>query len=229
MRGIRMDILIEAKMICKKYNPNSKYMELAPTSLNIEKGKIYVITGKSGSGKTTLLNILGGIDTPTTGHVNINHKSFFDLSDTEQSKIRNQQFGFVFQTFNLIPELTVFENIQLPKHFNHNLKINYSDIEELSKRLGIDLLLHKKPFQLSAGEQQRVAIARALIVNPDIIFADEPTGNLDSENSKNIADLLVTSVVKRNTTLVIVTHEECLIHHEHIKLYMSNGTLRMEE
>ncbi len=220
---------MESDSISKKYNPNSSYIELLPTSIKIEKGLIYVIKGKSGSGKTTLLNILGGIDKPTSGNVYFNQKSFYDLSDKDQSLLRNQKYGFIFQTFNLLPELTVKENIELPKHFNHNLTIKKTDIVELSKELGIDSLLNKKPFELSGGEQQRVAIARALITNPDIIFADEPTGNLDSENSKIIADMLVRMVTSRKTTLIIVTHEENLIEHEHIKLIIHNGKLSMEE
>lgn len=223
-----MSILMEASSISKKYNQNSNYMELLPTSIKIEKGLIYVIKGKSGSGKTTLLNILGGIDKPTSGIVYFNQRSFYDLSDKDQSKIRNEKYGFIFQAFNLIPELTVFENIELPKHFNHDIKINKSDIVKLSEELGINALLNKKPFQLSGGEQQRVAIARALITNPEIIFADEPTGNLDSTNSKIIADLLVRIVAIRETTLVIVTHEEHLIENKHIKLTIHNGELKVE-
>lgn len=224
-----MSILMEAENISKKYNLNSQYMELLPTSIKIEKGKIYVIRGKSGSGKSTLLNILGGIDRPTSGNVYVKENSFYNLSDEAQSKIRNISYGFIFQTFNLIPELTVFENIELPKHFNRHLKIKASDIIDISNELGIESLLYKKPFELSGGEQQRVAIARALITNPEIIFADEPTGNLDRINSKIIADLLVSFVVDRKASLIVVTHEEIFIEHEHIKLTMTNGELRVEE
>lgn len=222
-----MSILMETSLISKKYNPNSEYMELLPTSVKIEKGIIYVINGKSGSGKTTLLNILGGIDKPTSGIVYFNQESFYDLSDNAQSKIRNEKYGFIFQSFNLIPELTILENIKLPGYFNKNLKISKSDIIKLSEELGINYLLNKKPFQLSGGEQQRVAVARALITKPDIIFADEPTGNLDSTNSEIVADLLIRAVVSRNTTLIIVTHDNHLIKHNHINMTICNGELSM--
>lgn len=224
-----MSIILEASSISKKYNPNSTQIELLPASIKIKKGVIYVIKGKSGSGKSTLLNILGGMDKPTSGKVFIGPSSFYDLQDNEQSKIRSQKFGFVFQSFNLIPELTVYENIELPKHFNRFLKIDKSSILDLAEELGIFRLLNKKTFQLSGGEQQRVAIARALITNPEIIFADEPTGNLDVANSKIIADLLTGIVVTRKASLLIVTHEERLIEHEHIKLTLHNGQLNVED
>lgn len=220
--------IIEASQIRKKYNASSIRDDLATTSLTIHAGCIYVIKGKSGSGKTTLLNILGGMDPPTSGKVYVDQQSFYDLPDKEQSRIRNKKFGFIFQSFNLIPELTVYDNIQLPKYFNSELEIHRSDIVGLADELGIVNLLQKRANQLSGGEQQRVAIARALITNPEIIFADEPTGNLDAHNSKVIADLLSDAVMRRNATLVLVTHEECLMQYDHINLTMSNGELMTE-
>lgn len=224
-----MTAIMKASMISKKYIPGSATMELAPCSLVLEKGMIYVIKGKSGSGKSTLLNLLGGIDKPSSGSVFFQGNSFYELSDKEQSKIRNENFGFIFQSFNLIPELTVQENIELPKYFNRSCDINPSRIASIAHEIGIGSLLRRKPHQLSGGEQQRVAIARALITNPDIIFADEPTGNLDTANSRIIADLLAGIVASRKATLVLVTHEERLIEHEHINLIIHNGQLKAEE
>lgn len=224
-----MSTLMKANNICKKYSSSINHFELKPASISLEKGKIYVIKGKSGSGKSTLLNIIGGMDRPTSGSVFFNNNSFYDLADKVQSKIRSEKYGFVFQSFNLIPEMTVKENIELPRYFNKNLAIDDAKINNIAEELAIRSLLQSKPSQLSGGEQQRVAIARALITSPEIIFADEPTGNLDSSNSKVIAKLLVNAVLNRNTTLVLVTHEENLIEHEHVKLYMHNGELKLGE
>lgn len=224
-----MNILLKANNICKKYHSNANHFELKPSSVSFEKGEIYVIKGKSGSGKSTLLNIIGGMDRPTSGSVYFNNQSFYELSDKEQSRIRNEKYGFIFQSFNLVPEMTVKENIELPKFFNKNLLIDNVKISRLAEELGIKSLLNSKPSQLSGGEQQRVAIARALITSPEIIFADEPTGNLDSFNTQVIAKLLVEVVSSRKATLVVVTHEANLIDHPHIKLLMHNGELKTED
>ncbi|MBD2845510.1 ABC transporter ATP-binding protein [Paenibacillus sp. IB182496] len=224
-----MTLLIKTNNICKKYNSNINQFQLKPTSISFEKGKIYIIKGRSGSGKSTLLNIIGGIDRPTSGTVFFNNESFYDLSDNKQSEIRNKNFGFVFQSFNLIPELTAKDNISLPKHFNKNININDNKINRIAEELGIKHLLNSKPFQLSGGEQQRIAIARALITTPEIIFADEPTGNLDNLNSQNVAKLLIDLVSNRNVTLILVTHEENLIKHQHTKFFMHDGELKLEE
>ncbi|GIQ68124.1 ABC transporter ATP-binding protein [Xylanibacillus composti] len=221
--------LLNANFITKKYSSASTQAELQSLSYKFKKGNIYVIKGKSGSGKSTLLNILGGMDKPTSGSVYYKGRSFYELSDKEQSIIRNKEFGFIFQSFNLIPELTVQDNIHIPKYFNKDLQISSSSVEDLSHELGIYSILHKKPPQLSGGEQQRVAIARALITNPEIIFADEPTGNLDLANTTKIADLLVYLVASRNSTLILVTHEQNLIKHPHIELTLQDGVLKADE
>ncbi|PWW00871.1 putative ABC transport system ATP-binding protein [Paenibacillus cellulosilyticus] len=224
-----MTELMKAVNICKKYVPSSDSMELRPQSLSLEKEKIYVIKGKSGSGKSTLLNILGGIDRPTLGSVYYNGQSLYDLPDKEQSRIRNENFGFVFQSFNLIPEFTVKENIILPKYFNRYSNITPASISRMAEEMGIGSLLNRKVYQLSGGEQQRVAIARALITDPEILFADEPTGNLDSETSKVIVNLLTRTVTSRRATLVVVTHEEKLIDCEHTDLTISDGKIKVED
>lgn len=195
-------------------------------NISLEKGKVYVIEGKSGSGKSTLLSMLGGLEPPTYGKIMFKGKSFYDLEEDEQATIRGKSFGFVFQSFNLIPELTVKENIELPIHFitDKNLILN---IQDLTKVLEIDKKLNHKPAYLSGGEQQRVAIARALITNPEIIFADEPTGNLDYKTTKIIVDLLSKLNIERQITLVIVTHERGLINIPHTKFEMKDGQLRV--
>ncbi|WP_028562871.1 ABC transporter ATP-binding protein [Paenibacillus pinihumi] len=223
-----MVTILRANNISKKYNPDSINYELQSTSISLEKGITYVIKGKSGSGKSTLLNILGGIDRPTSGSVFFKNRSFYDLSDKEQSKIRNKEIGFIFQNFNLIPELTIEENIELPKYFSKALEITSHSIKQISEELGIFQLLKKKPFQLSGGQQQRVAIARALITNPEIIFADEPTGNLDDFNSRNISNVLCNIAMKKETTVVIVTHQKNLIDYKHVGIVLEDGILSME-
>ncbi|GFN33791.1 ABC transporter ATP-binding protein [Paenibacillus xylaniclasticus] len=224
-----MGDILTARSISRKYNPNSDHQELKNVYLNFQENKIYLIRGKSGSGKTTLLNILGGMSKPDTGSVNYKQRSIYDLSEKEQALIRNKSFGFVFQSFNLIPELSAKENILLPKYFNPKLTLTDRDVKDLSDELAIGSLLHKEVYLLSGGEQQRVAIARALITQPDIIFADEPTGNLDSTNSSNVFDLLMKSVLVRKATLLMVTHENRAIQYPHENLFIRDGVVEQLE
>ncbi|MED4406613.1 ABC transporter ATP-binding protein [Heyndrickxia coagulans] len=223
-----MGALIEASRICKRYNQKSNNMELKETSLSIEKGKIYVIEGKSGAGKSTLLNILGGMEKPTSGKVYYKGKSFYDLKDSDQAAIRGEKYGFVFQSFQLIPELTVKENIELPLIFT-NRQEKMDKIAELARHLGIENQLHKLPDFLSGGEQQRVAIARALITEPEIIFADEPTGNLDSATTKKIIHLFTRLCNEKNITLVVVTHEKNLFEFPDNLFLVKNGRLQVAQ
>ncbi|USB33580.1 ABC transporter ATP-binding protein [Paenibacillus sp. YPG26] len=224
-----MTVILKATGISKKYKALTNSAVISHCSIEIEKGKTYVIKGKSGSGKTTLLNILGGIDKPSSGSVYYQGRSFYELSDNEQSRIRNEDFGFIFQSLNLIPELTVYENIELPRFFNRSCKISGSDISNIASEIGIGSLLHRKTYQLSGGEQQRVAIARALITSPNIIFADEPTGSLDASTSKIIAELLTRTVKIREVALVLVTHEEKIIEEDHIELTINDGKIETLE
>jgi ABC-type lipoprotein export system ATPase subunit len=219
--------IIRATDITKKYNKNSNQNVLKTTQFSIEKGVIYVIEGKSGSGKSTLLNILGGMEKPTQGKVYYKNDSLYDLNDIKQAKIRGEKFGFVFQSFQLIPELTVKENIELPLQFIDNPK-NSRNVQELAEELGIISQLHKKPTFLSGGEQQRVAIARALITSPEILFADEPTGNLDQVTSKIIVDILTRLCIQQHVSLVVVTHEKQLFNHPHNLYTMQDGKLKAE-
>jgi putative ABC transport system ATP-binding protein len=220
-----LSAILRTSEISKTFLNNQTVVK--PTSIEIKKGKIYVIEGKSGSGKSTLLSMLGGLEQPTQGKVYFNNRSFYELSDQEQAQIRGCSFGFVFQSFNLLPELSVKENIELPLIFNENTQQKLN-VKELAERLYIDSLLHKKTSLLSGGEQQRVAIARALITLPDIVFADEPTGNLDHYSTKVIVKLLTELNAKYGISLVIVTHEKNLIDTPHTLFTMKNGELRME-
>ena len=183
---------------------------LKELSLEIGSQEYVSILGPSGSGKSTLMYILGMLDTPSTGKYIINNQDTSELSDDQISKLRNSFIGFVFQQFNLINKLTVLENIMLPAiYFNGSLTYDIKDRAwELLKRFGIDHRAHASPNKISSGEQQRVSIARALILDPQLILADEPTGNLDSTNGEIILDLIDELHDKDKKTVIIVTHEQ---------------------
>ncbi|RSK53960.1 ABC transporter ATP-binding protein [Bacillus canaveralius] len=220
--------ILRAESVHKVYEGNGNKSVLKPTSISINKGSIHVIEGKSGSGKSTLLSILGGMEFPSSGKVFFENRSIYDLADSEQAMIRGQYFGFVFQSFHLIPELTIRENIGLPLHFSKQ-KNKDVVVEELAEQVGIAPHLSKKPSYLSGGEQQRVAIARALVSKPSILFADEPTGNLDEDTSQQIVKLLINYSYLNNTALVIVTHEKQLIKQPHNLYTMADGLLKADK
>ncbi len=174
--------------------------------LCINKGEFTAIVGTSGSGKSTLLHLLGGVDTPTEGQVIIEGKNIYDLNDEKRSILRRRKIGFIFQNYNLIPVLTVRENIIMPVLLDGN-KVNEKEVDELIERLGLTDRKNYLPNQLSGGQQQRVAIGRALVNKPEIIIADEPTGNLDKKNSEETMVLLTKAVKDMKQTLILVTHE----------------------
>lgn len=217
-----MKPLLQAKKISKAFDGN---VIVKSTDFIIEKGSIHVIEGKSGSGKSTFLSILGGMEKPDQGEVRFNDHSLYRMVDKKQAGIRGKSFGYIFQSFHLIPELTVKENIELPLQFNLPGS-RKSQVYEISKALGIEQHLEKKPGFLSGGEQQRVAVARALIMNPEIIFADEPTGNLDQDTTREIIELIVNLTIQFKVSLVVVTHEKNLISHPHHLYTMENGYLK---
>ncbi|KGF13415.1 ABC transporter ATP-binding protein [Peptostreptococcus sp. MV1] len=175
-------------------------------SLEIECGKFTSIVGTSGSGKSTLLHCMAGLDKPTFGNVYLGENDIYALSDDELSKIRRQEFGFIFQSFNLIPVLNVYDNIVLPIHLD-NKKEDEAYINNLIVQMGLEDQIKKYPNELSGGQQQRVAIARALSNKPSVIFADEPTGNLDSKTTDEVMEILTRAVSEFNQTLVMITHD----------------------
>lgn len=185
---------------------NNKVVALNEATILIEEGKFYSIIGKSGSGKTTLLNILGAIDNPTNGDVYFYDKKINDLSNTELAEYRNKNIGYIFQSFYLENSYTVLDNVCMPQVImGVSKKVRINKAKEILSELNLEDKINKKPHELSGGEKQRVAIARALINNPSIILADEPTGNLDTNNSKLILDIL-RKIADEGKTVVLVTH-----------------------
>lgn len=204
---------IELKSIYMIYSQgNDKVYALNDISLNIEKGEFLVILGPSGSGKSTLLHILGGLDNPTEGEVLIDGVDIAGYSDGELAKYRRAKVGFVFQSYNLLPTLTALENIEMPSLIDGK-NIDEKYLEDLLENLEIKKLKKRLPSQMSGGQQQRVAIARALSNKPEIVLADEPTGNLDSEISEKVLKLLQITCKKYGQTLVMITHNEEIAKH----------------
>ena len=208
------EIILEAENICKSfYKQNeTRFDILKCVSLKVESKKISVIVGASGAGKSTLLHILSGLDTADEGNVKIKGTNIFSLSDNKLSKFRNLHIGFVFQFHHLLPEFDAIENTSLPILINGKSQADARKrANELLELVGLQDRLHHKPAELSGGEQQRVAIARALANYPDIIFADEPTGNLDSANTDILNNLFVEIKNKLGVTFLIVTHNPDIV------------------
>ena len=194
--------------------------------LNISKGELVSIVGASGAGKTTLLQILGTLLEPDQGEVIINGTSVFELKNKALAKFRNQELGFVFQFHQLLPEFTAFENVLLPAMVGkRNMKEVKQRANELFEYLGLLHRTEHKPTELSGGEQQRVAVARALINSPSVLFADEPTGNLDTNNTQELFKLLVQLKNEFNQTVVLVTHSEQLAHQSERIIRMKDGLI----
>lgn len=199
--------LIEVKNLNKVYGSGEAEVKaLKNINLNIEQGEFVAIVGQSGSGKSTLLHLIGGVDIPSSGEVIIDGKNIYKLKEKELSILRRRKLGFIFQFFNLIPVLTAQENIEMPVLLD-NEKIDKKYMNELLRILGLEERKNHYPSQLSGGQQQRVSIGRALANKPSIILADEPTGNLDSKNSKEVLELLKYCAKKYNQTLILITHD----------------------
>ncbi|MGG7177967.1 ABC transporter ATP-binding protein [Clostridium paraputrificum] len=200
-------VVIKTENLSKVYGKNdNKVIALDNVSISVEKGEFVAIIGASGSGKSTLLHQIGGVDRPTSGKVIIDNEDIYKLKESSLAVFRRRKIGFVFQSFNLIPVLSVEENITMPALLDHQ-KIDEEYFKDLVKTLGLENRLNHLPSELSGGQQQRVAIARALINKPAIILADEPTGNLDSETSKEIMEMLKLSIRKYNQTAIVITHD----------------------
>ncbi len=199
--------IIRTEHLCKYYGEGeNRVRAVDDVSFSVEKGEFVAIVGSSGSGKSTLLHLLGGLDKATSGKVFIGGKDISGYHDETLAIMRRRKIGFVFQSFNLIPVLTVRENIKMPVLLDH-ATVDSEYIQDLITMLGLEDRQDHLPNQLSGGQQQRVAIARALANNPSIILADEPTGNLDKQNSKEVIQLLKSSARKYEQTLILITHE----------------------
>ena len=208
----------------KKYYGNGENLVKAIDNANIDikEGEFVAIVGKSGSGKSTLLHIMGGLDNPTEGKVYINDKDISSLKEEKLAIFRRRNIGFIFQNFNLIPSLNVWENITLPVGLDGK-EINKPFVTDIINSLGLESKVDALPNTLSGGQQQRVAIARALVARPAIILADEPTGNLDSKTSDEVMSLLKTMIKKYNQTLVMITHDETIAQMADRVIYIEDG------
>lgn len=203
-----MDIILRTENLFKAYGTEPNIVNaVQDVNISIEQGEFVAIVGKSGSGKSTLLHMLGGLETPSKGNVYIKNQNIFKLKEDKLAVFRRRKIGFVFQAYNLVSAINVWENIVLPIGLDGR-KVDEAFVNEIVKTLGLEDKLQNLPNTLSGGQQQRVAIARALASKPDIILADEPTGNLDSKTSDEVVGLLKVSAQKYGQTLVLITHDE---------------------
>lgn len=222
------ETVLSLDKVSKTFSSGDRSLEvLKQSSFNARAGESIAVVGPSGSGKTTLLGICAGLDTPTSGEIKLNGVSLGELSEDQRSDVRNRFVGFVFQNFQLLPTLTALENVMVPLELRGEGDVE-SEAKGLLKKVGLGERVDHYPVQLSGGEQQRVAIARAFINRPRILFADEPTGNLDSDTSHSIVDLLFELNRKSGTTLILVTHDRELASKTDRVLRIDNGKV-MEE
>ncbi len=217
--------LLEVSNICKTYgNGETAVHALKNVSFSVPKGEYVAIVGESGSGKSTLLNMIGALDTPTSGKVTIGGKEIFSMNDSKLTVFRRRNIGFIFQAFNLVPELTVEQNIIFPVLLDYQ-KPDQKYLEELLAVLNLKERRNHLPRQLSGGQQQRVAIGRALITRPSLILADEPTGNLDTQNSSEVITLLKEASRKYEQTIIMITHNRSIAQSADRILQVSDGVL----
>lgn len=217
--------LLEVKNISKTYGSGESAVHaLKNVNFSVQKGEFIAIVGESGSGKSTLLNMMGGLDTPTSGEIFIDGKNIFTMKDSKLTIFRRRNIGFIFQNFNLIPELTVEQNMLFPILLDYE-KPDKKYLEELLDILKLKDRRNHLPSQLSGGQQQRVAIGRALIARPSIILADEPTGNLDTHNSSEVITLLKEAAKKYEQTIVMITHSQSIAQTADRILKVSDGVL----
>jgi len=224
-----MDSVIKLEKIVKNYRVGTQIVRaLRSVSLNINKGEYVAIMGASGSGKSTLMNVIGCLDTPTSGLYILNDQDVSHLSDDELAEIRNKEIGFVFQTFNLLPRNTALENVMLPLVYAGVRKQQRIEkAEKILSEVGLADRIEHKPNELSGGQRQRVAVARALVNNPSILLADEPTGNLDSKISEEIMQLFA-EIHRKGNTLIVVTHEESIAMHAHRIIKLKDGEIEAD-
>jgi len=219
--------VIELQDVWKTYIMGKNEVNaLRNVSLKIHKGEFVAVVGPSGSGKSTLMNLIGCLDIPTKGKVLLNGHDIANLSESKLAKIRGKTIGFIFQQFNLIPTLTALENVMLPMVFQdvaQKERINYGT--KLLTRFGLKERIGHKPTELSGGQSQRVAISRALANNPEVLLADEPTGNLDSRTGFEVMNFLADMHIREGKTVVLVTHDLNLVHHAERVIYLKDGII----
>ena len=205
-----MSVILETKQLCKFYGAGENQVKAVnQVDIQIEQGEFVAIVGKSGSGKSTLLHMLGGLDTPTKGSVTLAGKDLYRMKEDALAVFRRRKIGFVFQAFNLVSSVNVWENIVLPLGLDGR-KVDEAYVNDIIATLGIENRIYNLPNQLSGGQQQRVAVARAVAAKPPIILADEPTGNLDSRTSADVLGLLQRTSREFNQTLVMITHNDAI-------------------
>lgn len=219
--------MIQVSNICKSFHSGTTSLHvLQGISLSVQQGEFLSIMGKSGSGKSTFLHILGCLDVPTSGKYFLDGIDVLSVSDDERARLRSNHIGFVFQTFNLLNELTVYENVELPFLYRMETPDCVDEkVRTALDRVGLGRRLHHKPGELSGGEMQRVAIARALCVRPKIILADEPTGNLDSTNTRDVLLLFQQLHAEYNTTIILITHDRDVAAQTQRRLLLRDGVL----
>lgn len=215
--------ILKTKSLKKYYGVEENLVKaIDDTNIDIQEGEFVAIVGKSGSGKSTLLHMIGGLDRPTDGNVFIDGNDIFSLKDEQLAIFRRRKIGFIFQYYNLISSLNVWENIVLPIGLDGK-DVDKNFVNDIIKSLGLDEKKEVLPNTLSGGQQQRVAIARALVTRPSIILADEPTGNLDSKTSDEVMSLLKSMIKKYNQTLVMITHDETIAQMADRVIYIEDG------
>lgn len=203
-----MSVILETEQLCKFYGKGENLVKAVDhVNIEINQGEFVAVVGKSGSGKSTLLHMLGGLDTPTDGKVILSGKDIYQMKEDALAVFRRRKIGFIFQAYNLVSSINVWENIVLPLGLDGK-NIDEAYVTDIITTLGIENRIHNLPNTLSGGQQQRVAIARALITRPEIVFADEPTGNLDSKTSDEVIALLKMTAKKYGQTIVMITHDD---------------------
>ena len=217
--------IIDVQNLCKSLTMGEQSLDiLSSVNLTVQKGESLAIVGKSGSGKSTLLSLLAGLDSASSGHIFVQGKDLSVLDEDGRAAIRKDHVGFIFQNFQLLPHLSALDNVMLPLELSFDSDARAKAIDWLEK-VGLGQRLHHQPNQLSGGEQQRVAIARAFACEPDILFADEPTGNLDEHTGQTIVDLLFNLNGKLNITLILVTHDDDLANQCQRQVHLEDGVL----
>ena len=218
--------ILRVEKLCKTYHTGAIQIKaLQNVSFTLQKGEFAAVVGESGSGKSTLLNCIGGLDVPTSGKIYLDKEDLFSMDETKRTIYRRQNIGFIFQSFHLISELNVEQNIIFPLLLDHQ-KPDKEQVNEILRLLGLLDRRHHLPSQLSGGQQQRVAIGRALITRPALILADEPTGNLDSKNSQDVMELLLEASSRYQQTVLMITHNANLAAGADHVLNVTDGILR---